>query len=230
MSYLIKDLPTLEKPREKFKKYGVEYLSDEDLIAIILRCGTKNLSVKDLAIKIKKEYPYLKDLSLAKLKRINGMGEVKAITLISAIELGKRSTYQKEENNIKFNKADVIYEYFKNKLKDLKQENLIAVFLDNKIKLINYKTIFIGTANTSITHPREIFKEAINNSAVYVIMLHNHPSGDVTPSLADKKFTSQVLTTGNIVGIPLLDHLIIGKNTYYSFYDNGELNEKYMEK
>ncbi len=224
MTYLIKDLPEEEKPREKLKKYGVKNLTDEELIAIILRCGTKNMSVKDLAIKIKKEFKNLSDLSYIELSKIKGMGEVKAITLLAAIELGIRSTY-KEDKNIKLNRPENIYEFFKNKLIHLKQENLIAVFLDNKNKLIAYKTIFIGTINMSISHPREIFKEAIKNSCVYIVLVHNHPSGDPTPSVADLKFTNQVYKTGKIIGIPLLDHLIIGNNKYYSFYDNGDLHE-----
>ena len=142
MTYLIKDLPEEEKPREKLKKYGVKNLTDEELIAIILRCGTKNMSVKDLAIKIKKEFKTLSDLSYIELSKIKGVGEVKAITLLAAIELGIRSTY-KEDKNIKLNRPENIYEFFKNKLIHLKQENLIAVFLDNKNKLIAYKTIFI---------------------------------------------------------------------------------------
>ena len=230
MSYLIKDLPDTEKPREKFKKYGVENLTDEELIAIILRCGTKNMSVKDLAIKIKKEFNDFNNITLYKLQNILGIGEVKAITLISAIELGKRCTYYSNEKSIKFNKGETIYNYFKNKLINLKQEKLIVIFLDNKIKMITYKIVFIGTANMSITHPREIFKNAIDNNAVYIILVHNHPSGEITPSVADLKFTSQVVYTSKIIGIPLLDHIIIGKDGYYSFYDNGELNEKYIEK
>ena len=230
MTYLIKDLPKLEKPREKLKKYGVDYLSDEDLIAIILRCGTRNLSVKDLAIKIKKNCPKLNELCINDLIKIDGVGETKAITLIAAIELGKRCTNKINIESIKFNKADIIYEYFKNRLVTLKQENLIAIFLDNKNKLIDYKTIFVGTTNMSISHPREIFKEAMKHSAVYIILVHNHPSGDITPSSADKKFTSQIYVTSKIVGIPLLDHIIIGNNNYYSFYDKGELNEKFMEE
>ena len=226
MTYLIKDLPELEKPREKLKKYGIEYLSIEDLIAIVLRCGTKNLSVKDLAIKITKEFPDLKDITLPKLEKISGMGEVKAITLMAAMELGKRCIKNNTNRNIKLNKADTIYDYFKNKLMNLKQEHLITVFLDSKMNLINYKTIFIGTANMSITHPREVFKNAIDNSAVYIIMIHNHPSGEVYPSKQDIEFTKRVLYTSKVIGIPILDHLIIGKDKYYSFYDNGELNEE----
>lgn len=224
MTYLIKDLPEEEKPREKLKKYGVKNLTDEELIAIILRCGTKNMSVKDLAIKIKKEFKTLSDLSYIELSKIKGVGEVKAITLLAAIELGIRSTY-KEDKNIKLNRPENIYEFFKNKLIHLKQENLIAVFLDNKNKLIAYKTIFIGTINMSVSHPREIFKEAMKNSSVYIILVHNHPSGDPTPSVADLKFTNQVYKTSKIIGIPLLDHIIIGNNKYYSFYDNGDLHE-----
>lgn len=224
MTYLIKDLPEEEKPREKLKKYGVKNLTDEELIAIILRCGTKNMSVKDLAIKIKKEFKTLSDLSYIELSKIKGVGEVKAITLLAAIELGIRSTY-KEDKNIKLNRPENIYEFFKNKLIHLKQENLMAIFLDNKNKLIAYKTIFIGTINMSISHPREIFKEAMKNSSVYIILVHNHPSGDPTPSVADLKFTNQVYKTSKIIGIPLLDHIIIGNNKYYSFYDNGDLHE-----
>lgn len=224
MTYLIKDLPEEEKPREKLKKYGVKNLTDEELIAIILRCGTKNMSVKDLAIKIKKEFKTLSDLSYVELSKIKGVGEVKAITLLAAIELGIRSTY-KEDKNIKLNRPENIYEFFKNKLIHLKQENLMAIFLDNKNKLIAYKTIFIGTINMSVSHPREIFKEAMKNSSVYIILVHNHPSGDPTPSVADLKFTNQVYKTSKIIGIPLLDHIIIGNNKYYSFYDNGDLHE-----
>ncbi len=224
MTYLIKDLPEEEKPREKLKKYGVKNLTDEELIAIILRCGTKNMSVKDLAIKIKKEFKTLSDLSYIELSKIKGVGEVKAITLLAAIELGIRSTY-KEDKDIKLNRPENIYEFFKNKLIHLKQENLMAIFLDNKNKLIAYKTIFIGTINMSVSHPREIFKEAMKNSSVYIILVHNHPSGDPTPSVADLKFTNQVYKTSKIIGIPLLDHIIIGNNKYYSFYDNGDLHE-----
>lgn len=224
MTYLIKDLPEEEKPREKLKKYGVKNLTDEELIAIILRCGTKNMSVKDLAIKIKKEFKTLSDLSYIELSKIKGVGEVKAITLLAAIELGIRSTY-KEDKNIKLNRPENIYEFFKNKLIHLKQENLMAIFLDNKNKLIAYKTIFIGTINMSVSHPREIFKEAMKNSSVYIILVHNHPSGDPTPSVADLKVTNQVYKTSKIIGIPLLDHIIIGNNKYYSFYDNGDLHE-----
>lgn len=230
MSYLIKDLPELEKPREKFKKYGLAYLSDEDLMAIVLRCGTKNVSVKDLAIKIKKEIPDLNKMTLENLKQIDGVKEIKAMTLLAAIELGKRSTYQTIEKKIALNNAQKIYAYFKNKIAYLEQEHLIAIFLDAKNNLLCYKTIFIGTANMSITHPREIFKEAMKNAAVSLIIIHNHPSGDITPSKADKLFTSQIYTTGKIVGIPLLDHIIIGKNNYYSFYDNGEIHENILEK
>ena len=104
-------------------------------------------------------------------------------------------------------------------------QNLNYGFLDNKNKLIAYKTIFIGTINMSVSHPREIFKEAMKNSSVYIILVHNHPSGDPTPSVADLKFTNQVYKTSKIIGIPLLDHIIIGNNKYYSFYDNGDLHE-----
>ena len=229
MTYLIKDLPKLEKPREKFKKFGREYVSDEDLIAIILRCGTKNTSVKDLAIKIKKEIPNLNRLTLDNLKKIDGVGEVKALTLLAAIELGKRSVTFTEEK-IKLNNAKIIYDFFKPKIAYLEQEHLITVFLDNKNELISYKTIFIGTANMSISHPREILKEVVKSGAISFILVHNHPSGDPTPSRADYEFTKQMEQSSKIIGIPLLDHIIVGHKDYYSFFDNGEINENNFTK
>lgn len=230
MTLRIKDLPKLEKPREKLKRYGIKYLNDEDLIAIILRNGTKNISVKELAINIKNKYPNLNTVKYNELKNMHGMGEVKALTLISAIELGKRISNQEVKKVEIFSNSKDIYNYFKYEFDNIIQEHLVAVFLDSKNKLINYKTIFIGTINMSITHPREIYKEAILNSCVKLVIIHNHPSGDSTPSMNDKLFTKQLKESGKIIGIPLIDHIIIGNKDYYSFNDSGELNEMVIEK
>ena len=224
MSHLIKDLPDSEKPREKFKRIGVENLSEEELIAIILRTGAKNISVKDLAINISKKISDIanyKDLTITNLKEIKGLGEVKAITLLSAIELGRRTVRIKEINKISITNALVIYELYKYEFINLKQENLIVLFLDTKKQIITAKTIFVGTINKIIVHGREIFYEAIKNCAVYIILVHNHPSGDPTPSKEDIEFTKEIKEIGLLIKIPLIDHIIIGNNKYYSFYDNG---------
>lgn len=230
MNYMIKDLPKIERPRERLKKYGARVLSDEELIAILLRTGTKQISVKDLSIEIRKEINDYNDLTINSLQSIKGIGEVKAITLIAAIEFGKRINEIKDDKTIKITKAENIYDYFKDFLKNEKQENLIVVFLDTKNKIICYKRLFIGTVNMSICHPREVFKEAVKNSAVKIILVHNHPSGDATPSLADLKFTKQVLKCGQMMDIPLLDHIIIGRERYYSFYDSGEMDERNIKE
>lgn len=223
MSYLIKELPEAEKPRERFKKYGVKNLTTEELIAIILRTGTKDLSVKDLAISITKELKNIENYSnwnLFNLTKIKGVGEVKAITLLAAIELGRRSIIKPINNKITITNAQTIFELFKYDLLNIAQENLIVVFLDTKKQIITYKTIFVGTINKIIVHSREIFNEAIKNNSVYLILIHNHPSGDPTPSKEDINFTLAIKEAGQIIGIPLIDHIVIGHNKYYSFYDH----------
>lgn len=224
MSHLIKDLPTSEKPREKFKNIGVKNLSNEELIAIILRTGTKDISVKDLAITLSKKINDISnynDLSIANLTKIKGMGEVKAITLLSAIELGRRTIKMHAKEKISITNAQIVYELYKYELINLKQENLIVLFLNTKKQIITSKTVFIGTINKIIVHSREIFHEAIKNCAVYIILIHNHPSGDPTPSKEDIEFTKEIKEVGLLIKIPLIDHIIIGNNKYYSFYDNN---------
>jgi len=222
MSYLIKDLPDIEKPREKLKRLGADNLSNEELIAIILRTGTFDMSVKDLAINISKEINVLKynDLTIANLTQIKGVGEVKAITLLAAIELGRRTMKIKSNNKISITNANIVFELYRYELQGLEQENLIVLFLDTKKQLITSKTMFIGTINKIIVHPREIYHEAIKNCAVFIILIHNHPSGDPTPSKEDIEFTKEIEQVGYLIKIPLIDHIIIGNNKYYSFYDN----------
>ena len=221
MMHLIKDLPSHDKPREKFKRIGVKNLSDSELIAIIIRTGTKDLSVKDLAIEIsnniKQDY---KNLTINQLAQIKGVGEVKAITLLAAIELGRRTMENNKEKKFSVNNAKIVYELFKYDFQKESQENLIVLFLDTKKQIITSKTMFIGTINKIIVHSREIYYEAVKNCAVYIIIIHNHPSGDPTPSKEDIEFTKDIKEVGDIMKIPLIDHIIIGNNRYYSFYDN----------
>lgn len=222
---LIKNIPEFDRPRERFKKYGVENLSNNELISIILSSGTKNISVKELSSNILgklDDISDLKDMTLNKLKQTKGIGEVKAITLLSALELGKRVYYEKNISKIKMNSADKIYNYMKDIVYNKNQEYFYALYLDSKKNLIDKKLLFIGTINKSIVHPREIFKYAYLLSASSIVCIHNHPSGDPLPSKEDVLITKHLVDIGKIQGISVVDHIIIGNN-YYSFYENGDI-------
>lgn len=223
MTFKIKELPEEERPREKYKRNGFERLSDADLIAIMLRTGTKEMSVKDLAIYLLKTLGGLKGIestSLEQLSKIKGIGEVKAITLLTSIELGMRALKENPKKTKRIQTAESLYEIYKPKLEHYTQEHFIAVFLNSKNEIISDSTIFIGTSNKSIVHPRDIYKKAMKEAAVKLIVLHNHPSGDSTPSKEDIAFTKRLVAAGELLQIPLLEHLIIGKGNYYSFYDH----------
>lgn len=220
----IKDINLSERPRERLLEVGPNNLSNEELISIILKTGTKNLSVKELSLNLLseiKDINNLKDIRVNNLIKIKGIGIVKAIELIAAIELGRRVHYEKQIIKTKITNANSIYDYFKYLLNDQKQEHFYCIYLDNKKNIIDKKLLFIGTINMSIVHPREIFKEAYLLSASSIICLHNHPSGDVLPSNEDILITNKIKEIGNIQGINLLDHIIIGNNNYYSFFENN---------
>lgn len=224
MSMMLKDLPNHLKPRERLLKFGVHNLSNEELIAILLRTGTKDLSVKDLSLKVLKEIEKISDLeniSLNTFLNTKGIGQAKAMSLIAALELGKRVyLFDQKEEKIKITNGQVIYNLFFYLDKLENQENLVVLLLDNKNYLIDSKTIFKGTIDSSVAHPREIFNFAIKNSASKIIIVHNHPSGDPTPSSQDKVFTQNIFAAGKIIDIPIIDHIIIGHNKYYTFKEN----------
>jgi DNA repair protein RadC len=219
---MIKDIPLSERPRERAIKYGIENLSNEDLLSIIIKTGTKDLSVKMLSNKIlslTKNINDFQNLTIQVLTNIHGIGKVKAIELLSALELGKRVYYKVEKEKVKLNNSKVIYNYFKDLVVDDKQENFYAIYLDTKSYLITYKLLFKGTVNTSCVHPREVFKYAFLESAYSIIVVHNHPSGDASPSSQDTEVTSSLMKIGSLVSIPVVDHIIIGNNNYFSFYE-----------
>ena len=226
MSYLIKDMPDEEKPRERAKKYGFETLSVVDLLSILLRTGTRNKSVKELAMEISKyldSLPNITDLRLSSLSNFKGVGEVKAITLLSAIELGKRMGYKKVFKKNIINNAKDVFDYFEIFFKYETQEKMLAIFLNSKNEILESKIIFTGTANQSLVHVRDIYKEGILVNAIKIICLHNHPSGNPNPSKEDEYTTKRLKEAGQIIGIPLVDHIIIGDNKYYSFLENDVL-------
>ncbi|MBQ2873051.1 MAG: DNA repair protein RadC [Bacilli bacterium] len=222
-----KKIPNQDKPRERLYVYGSENLSNEELISIILRTGTKNMSVKEVSLKLLEsigDISKLKDIGINTLVKIDGIGRVKAIEIKAALELGRR-VYVNSDNidKISFNSALSIYEYFYNILVDKKQEYFYTVYVDNKGKYIDKKCLFVGTINSSLVHPREIFKEAYLLSASGIICVHNHPSGDSSPSKEDKMITKKIKEISLIHGINFIDHIIIGNGNYFSFYDNNML-------
>ena len=220
-----KSLPDIEKPRERLYMYGSENLSNEELISIILKTGTKGMSVKEVSLKLLEfvgDISKFRDIGINNLMNIEGIGKVKAIEIKAALELGRRVYLNNNDiNKICFNSADVIYNYFKDILCDKKQEFFYCVYVDTKSKYIDKKCLFVGTINSSIVHPREIFKEAYLLSANGIICVHNHPSGDSTPSKEDVVLTKKIKEISIIHGIKLIDHVIIGNGNYFSFFDNN---------
>lgn len=222
MNMRIKDLPLTEQPRERMLLYGVENLSNADLISIIIRTGVRDSSVRDVSENILNKVGSINNLSsigIRELSKIKGVGNVKAITLMAAIELGKRVASREIIPNMKLNNTHLVHDTFAKFFHDLKQEKFMAIYLDNKKCLISYKTLFIGTIDKVILHPREIFNEAIKVNASSIICIHNHPSGNILPSNEDIKFTEQLKDSGALIGIPLIDHIITNGKEYYSFYN-----------
>lgn len=221
----IKDIPASDRPVERLIQKGKESLSNEELLAILLRTGTKGKSSKDLAIRIlkeAKEIHHLNKVNLEELMKIDGIGESKAALILASIELGKR-VYQTVDslNNKKGNNPSLIFEYYKDLLKDKTQEHFYAVYLDQAKKIMKDKLLFIGTINYSLVHPRDIFKEAYILSASSIILVHNHPTGNVMPSSNDIDTTLNLRKIGDLLGVKIIDHIIIGNHNYYSFFENG---------
>lgn len=221
---MIKALPLDENPREKAMCYGIETLSNVELLALILRTGHKEENVLQLAQRVLVEIggmKHLNELNYSTLIQIKGIKKAKAIELLSVLELSKRiqnTTYDR----ISMDNPVNIYNYMKNKMMFLNQEHFVVLCLDSKCHLIKEKTLFIGTTNMSLVTAREIFKEAISANSTFIVLVHNHPSGDSTPSDADSDLTFNVKELGEMMGIKVLDHIIIGKKQFYSF-EMGEI-------
>ena len=221
----IKDLPKEERPRERLINYGVDNISNEELLAIILKVGTKDKSVKELASEVLckiNKLSNLEDINQRTFSDIKGLGPIKTIELMAAIELGKRIFLKKEKEKINYNNPLTLYQDNLYLFKGKKQEYFYCIYLDNRNNLIDKKLLFKGTINRSIVHPREIFKEAYLLSASKIVCMHNHPSGDTNPSVEDIRLTKSLIEIGKLQGIYLIDHIIISDNKYYSFYENKQ--------
>ena len=223
---LIKDIIKEEIPRETLLKKGETYLSDSELLAILINNGTRDKSAITLAREIIETSDGIRNLSnitVEELSKIKGIGLAKACRIISALELGRRVSVASEMQKFKISSPQDIGNVYMEELRYKKKEIFRVVLLNTKNVIIGSKDISEGSLNASIVHPREVFLEAIKKSANKMILMHNHPSGDPTPSSEDINITKRLISAGQIVGIEILDHVIIGDGSFYSFKENGQI-------
>ena len=222
----VKEWPEDERPRERLLKLGASSLSDAQLLAIIIRNGRGGRSAVDLGMELLGRFGSLEGIAQAGINEIcgkdgvKGIGKAKAAELKAAIELGRR--YQKPTlAGASFCSSQEVAAYYQPRMKDAKKELFRCVLLDTKNRLIREETVSVGSLTASLVHPRETFKAAIRESATAVIFVHNHPSGDVKPSQEDILLTRRLVQAGEVLGIQVLDHIIIGDHSHFSFRDNG---------
>ena len=222
----IKDLPEQNRPRERFLKHGPETLSDAELFAIILRTGTLDENVIDMSNRLIAEYGLDKlfECSLKELQKIKGIGPGKAMQILAMSELGKRFNQLKKynnENQKKISCAEDVFNYFHERLKDKKQEEFWILMLNNMNYIQEERLVSKGTLDKTLIHPREIFRYAIKNAVSKIILVHNHPDGDSTPSRNDLEITEELVKAGNLMGIKVVDHIIIGNGEKWSWKEIG---------
>jgi DNA repair protein RadC len=221
--FTVKELPLDDRPREKLLLRGAQSLSDAELVAILLRTGKKGKSVLEIArelINNEGNLAMLATKTVDSLQKISGIGKDKAATLAAAFELSRRILSQpKWLSNKKITSPQDVAEIFIPILRDDNKEKFIVVCLNSANKIIKHETISVGNLNSSIVHPREVFKVAIDNSSASIILIHNHPSGNPEPSTEDIRITKKIVETGKIMEIPVFDHLIIAGETYTSFVE-----------
>jgi len=217
----IKELPDFDRPREKLEKLGPKPLSNIELIAVILGKGTRVKDVYQLSKEvIECVENNFENLNFATLMKIDGLGKTHACQILAAFELSRRYLFQ---DGIKIQNASDVYKLVSD-LKEKKQEYFLTLTLDGASRLIQKRVVFIGTLNQSLVHPREVFADAILDRAAGVICVHNHPSGNLQPSREDIAVTKKLVESGKIIGIRIMDHIIIGKASYFSFQAEGLLN------
>lgn len=225
----MKDLPVSEMPYEKCMQFGASSLSDAQLLAVIIKTGTKNRTSLALAqelLQLPSSYGGLlgmHHLKLQDLIQVKGIGKVKAIQLLCVVELAKRLARQTKRNLTRLCKPDEVAAYFMEEMRNLETEHLYAAFLDASGHLLHEDVVFKGTVQTSIVSPREILRLALQYDAAHYIILHNHPGGDPMPSREDIRITRRLMEASGIIGIPLMDHIIIGDNQYISLKEQGYL-------
>jgi len=220
----IKELPTDERPRERLVKYGSEMLSNAELLAIILRVGTSKYSAIGLAEHMLHEFGGLRGIATAgieELSKINGLGTAKAAQIRAMVELGKRLAATVEGSRAVIRSPQDGADLLMPELRHAPQEYFKALFLNTKNEVLKIKTITIGSLDSSLITPRELFREAISSNSASVIIAHNHPSGDPTPSMEDITVSKRLIQSGEMIGIDVLDHIIIGDGRWISLKERG---------
>ena len=229
-SNTIKELPEMERPYEKCERKGAGSLSNEELLAVLLRTGTRGENAIDLARRIlynagEPGILGIHQFSVSRLMQIKGVGRVKAVQISCISELAKRLARSSYEDTLCFTDPASIARYYMEELRHEKQEVMKLLMLNSKAKLIGESDVSKGTVNASVITPRELFIEALQKNAVSIVIMHNHPSGDPTPSREDLLTTKRILEAGLLIGIELLDHIIIGNNCNVSFREKGLLEK-----
>ncbi len=234
MSIKLKDLPMMERPYEKVELYGTEKLTNSELLAIIIKTGTRDETAIQLAQRIlklnenneKDDLNFLQELTIAELMKIKGIGKVKSIQLLAVIELAKRINKPVNTNVIKIKNTSDVANLLMNELKNEKREKVKLILLNAKNIVLQIKEVSYGGTSLACIEPKDILYEAIKRQAPKMILVHNHPSGDTTPSKADYKITDRIYESATLMGIELLDHIIIGNNKYESVFGRKENNNE----
>jgi len=219
-----KGYPVDSRPRERMENHGAKALANHELLAILLRTGIRNKSVIELAFQVLGMFDSLhmfRYATLEELVTVPGIGKAKAIELLAAIEFGMRVSKSSQIKAGTVVSSQWIGEFLKEEIGGLMQENVVAVYLNTKNEIIKKEIVFTGTLNSAVAHPREIFRAGVRYSAARIIIGHNHPSGNPEPSEADYQFTKRMVRAGEIIGIELLDHIIVGENKYISLKEEG---------
>ncbi|MBB5174388.1 DNA repair protein RadC [Texcoconibacillus texcoconensis] len=221
---MIRDVPKSERPRERMLQEGAQSLSNQELFALLLGSGTKEESVVQLAGRVLSHFKnlrFLKDASIHELKQIRGVGDAKAVQMKAAMEIGRRMNSVPAEERYAIRSPEDVSKLVMDDMRHLMQEHFVAIYLNTKNEVLYKDTIFIGSLNASIVHPREVYKQALRYSAAAVICLHNHPSGNPDPSREDIDVTRRLTECGQMIGIELLDHVIIGDKCFTSLKEKG---------
>lgn len=233
-SFTVRDLPVSERPRERLQKYGADALSAQELLALILGRGVQGESVMVTAQQLLSKFGSLggvMEASLEELNALNGIGIAKAAQLKACLEIARRMHVETNGNNGKTAKKQglnivsplQVYELVKEKLRNYSKEHCFVLSFDSRNKLLGLDVVSMGTLNASLIHPRETFEAAIRRHADHIVLAHNHPSGELEPSQEDREITKRLSTSGKMLGIEMVDHVIVGKVGYLSFKEKGLL-------
>jgi DNA repair protein RadC len=223
-SFTVRDLPKPERPRERLQKIGAENLSAQELLALVIGRGIPKKSVMTIAQELIATFGNVNAIGQATLEelcQIKGIGIAKAAQIKASFELAKRENLETDEENFDIKNPEAVCKVISSSIKEKAKEHFKLILLNSRNKKIGISTISIGTLTTSLVHPREVFKEALAHSAASVILAHNHPSGDPEPSEDDLKITRKLVESGRILGVEVIDHIIVGKNSFYSFREKG---------